>query len=125
MRFKNLKTLKNSESLLRSLKFVINQNLEHGAITVSNLIRNRSIATQISYSCRSVANWSTANLLQRMLIKSQIDYKNNNVYKTKRMETLHMLFCIKSNLKSAKSYKLRGVLVSRKAVYSSFSKLIF
>ena len=90
--------MKNSESLLRSLKFVINQNLEHGAFTVSNLVRNWSIATQIRYSCRNVANWGTPNLLQRMLNKSQVDYKNNNVYRTKRIETLHMLFFIKNQI---------------------------
>ena len=36
----NLKTLKNHETLLRSLEFVIHQNLEHDGITVSNLVRN-------------------------------------------------------------------------------------
>ena len=41
LKFQNLKTsLKNPETLLRSPQFVIHQNLQHHAITVSNLIRN-------------------------------------------------------------------------------------
>ena len=41
MKFQNLETsLKNPEILLRSLEFMIHQNLEHDAITVSNLVRN-------------------------------------------------------------------------------------
>ena len=55
LKFQNLKTLKNSETLLRSLEFVIHQNLEHDVITVSNLVENWSSSTQISYSCRDVA----------------------------------------------------------------------
>ena len=57
LKFQNLKTFKNSETLLRSLKFVIHQNNEQDAITVSNLVRNWNISTQISCSCRNVANW--------------------------------------------------------------------
>ena len=33
-----LKTLKNPETLLRSLEFAIHQNLEYNVITVSNLV---------------------------------------------------------------------------------------
>ena len=33
-----LKNFKNSETLLRSLEFVIHQNLEHDTITVTNLV---------------------------------------------------------------------------------------
>ena len=39
LKFQNLKTLKNPETL-RSLEFVIHQNLEHDAMTISNLVRN-------------------------------------------------------------------------------------
>ena len=124
MRFQNLEPLKSSESLLRSLKFVIHQNLKHDAITVSNLVQNWSISTKISYSCRNVANWGTASLLQQMLNKSQMSYKWNKIYKTKKKETIHMLFFTISNLKSAKTYKSQWVLVSRKTVYSSISKPI-
>ena len=101
---------------------MIHQKLEHDAITVSNLARSWSISTQISYSCCKVANWGTPNLLQRMLNSGTwINGKNNNVYKTKRKETIHMLF---SNLKSAKTYKSRRVVLSRKPVYSGISKLV-
>ena len=54
-----------------------------------------------------------------------IDDKNNNVYKTKRKETIHMLLCTISNLKSARTYKWRRVVLSRKPVCSGISKLIF
>ena len=37
----------------------IRVNLEHDAITVLNLVRNWSISTQISYSCRNLAKWGT------------------------------------------------------------------
>ena len=40
LKFQNLKTLKNRETLLRSLEFMIHQNLEHDATTVLNLVRN-------------------------------------------------------------------------------------
>ena len=69
LKFQNLKTsLKNPETLLRSPQFVIHQNLQHHAITVSNLIRNWSISTQISCPCQNVTNWGTPNLLQQCLL---------------------------------------------------------
>ena len=40
LKFQNLKTLKNPETLLGSLEFVIHQNFEHDAITVSDLVQN-------------------------------------------------------------------------------------
>ena len=41
LKFQNLKTsLKNPQTLLRSLEFVINQNLKYNAITVLNLARS-------------------------------------------------------------------------------------
>ena len=70
-KLKNL--LENPETLLRSLDFVIHQNLQDNAITVSNLVRNLSISTQINCSCQNVANWGTPNLLQRVLNKSQMN----------------------------------------------------
>ena len=96
--------LKNLESLLRSLEFVIQRNLEYDAITVANLVRNWSISTHISYSCRNVANWGTSNLLLLILNKNQMDYQNNSIYKIKRKETIHILFFKTLNL-SAKMYK--------------------
>ena len=39
LKFQNLKAVKNPETL-RSLEFVIYQNLKHDAVTVSNLFRN-------------------------------------------------------------------------------------
>ena len=53
-----------------------------------------------------------------------INDKYNNVFKTKRKETIHMLFFTTSNFKSAKTCKSRRVLLSRKTVYSGISKLI-
>ena len=53
-----------------------------------------------------------------------INDKNNNIYKTKRNETIHMLIFTISNLKNAKMYKPKQVLVSRKTVYSSINKVI-
>ena len=44
-----------------SLKFVIQINLEHDTIAVWNVARSWSISTQISYSCREVANSGTPN----------------------------------------------------------------
>ena len=60
-----------------------------------------------------------------MLSKGHIDNdKNDNVYKTKRKETINVLFFIISNLKSTKTYKSRLVLLSRKPVYSGIIKHI-
>ena len=50
------------------------ENLEHDAITVSDLVRNWSISTQISYSWCNLAKQSTSNLIQRMSNKSEMDY---------------------------------------------------
>ena len=114
LKFQNFKTFKNPETLPRSLKFAIHQNLEHDAIAVSNLVQNWSISTQISY-CRDISSnecWIRAKW---------INDKNNNVYKTKRKEIIHMLYFTISNLKSAKTHKSRHVLVSRKIVYSGIS----
>ena len=91
----NSKTLKNPKTLLRSLEFVIHQNLEHDAITVSNLVRNWNILIQISYSCRNVANLGVLQICSNV-----------------------------STFKSAKTYKSRRVLVSPKTVYSGISKII-
>ena len=52
----------------------IYENPEHNAITVSNLVQNWSISTQISYYYRNLAKWGTPNLLQQMLNKSQVYY---------------------------------------------------
>ena len=53
-----------------------------------------------------------------------INEKNNKAYETKRKETIRILFFTISNLKSAKTYKSRWVLLSRETVYSGISKLI-
>ena len=63
LKFQNLKTsLKNPQTLLRSLEFVINQNLKYNAITVLNLARSWSTSTQISYFRCKLTNWATPNL---------------------------------------------------------------
>ena len=69
-----LKNLENPETLLRSLEFVIHQNLEHEAITKPSQFQTwfKIEVSQISYSCRNVENRGTPNLLQRMLKKSQM-----------------------------------------------------
>ena len=105
--------MKNSETLLRSLEFVIH--LEHDVITVSNLVENWSTSTQISYSCRDVAIGVVQICSNECWVRViWINDKNNNVYKTKRKETIHMLSSTISNLKSAKPYRSRRILVSRK-----------
>ena len=51
--------------------------------------------------------------------------KNNNVYKTKRKETIHMLFIKLSNFKSSRTYKSKRPVPSRKPVYFGISKIMF
>ena len=84
---------------------------------VSDLLQKWSISTLIRYSCRDIANWGTILLIvsSECWIKSKwMNYKNNNFYKTERAETIHILVFTIKNLKSAKTYKSRRVLLSLK-----------
>ena len=104
--------MKNPETLLRSLEFVIHQNYGHDAS-----FKLASISTLIRYSCRDIANWGTILLIvsSECWIKSKwMNYKNNNVNKTEVKETIHILFFTIKNLKSAETYKSRQVLLSLK-----------
>ena len=120
-KLKNL-FLENPETIVRPLEVLIHPNLQHDTITVSNLVQ------KISYSCRDVANCGTILLIfsNECWIKAGwMNDKNDNVYKTKRKETIHTLFFTIINLKSAKTHKSRQILLSRKTVCSGISKLIF
>ena len=82
-----LKTLKNPETLLRSLKFVIHQNLEYNVITVSNLVwievsqprLANSVVTQrtgvlqiCSNECWTRARWINDKNMEFIKLKFQI-----------------------------------------------------
>ena len=107
--------MKNPETLLGSLEFVIHQNYGHDA--------SFRLASKVKYlnsdllllSWHSELGYNTSNRLQRMLNKIQwMNYKNNNVYKTEVKETIHILVFTIKNLKSAETYKSRQVLLSLK-----------
>ena len=92
----------------------------------SQALRHHTFTYVISYFCCKVASCGTPICSKKCWIKATwINDIKNNVYKTKRKETIHKLFFTISNLKSAKRYKSRRAVLSRKPVYPSISKLMY
>ena len=95
-------------------QFVIHQNLEHDALTVSKLARSWMISTQISYSFVTKQIGVLQICSNKFWIRATcINDKNNNVYKMKGKETIHMLFFTTPNINNEKRHKSRRIVLWR------------